>query len=319
VYLAGMSDAKLIMFDNRLKKVKRITGKEAIRQGISCYRLYDRDLPEFPLMIDVYGDEVLVTEYRSNHRLTDEEYERWLTDSLEVVQHVMDKQPGQIHLKERKRKENRKDQYLKTGDKKVFFEVQEGGLQFEVNLTDYLDTGLFLDHRITRDMVRRQSAGKRVLNLFCYTGSFSVYAAAGGATKVVSADLSNTYLDWARRNMVLNGFAGEQYEFVRADVLKWLPQLEEESFDLIILDPPTFSNSKAMEAILDIQLMYASLINTCLEKLTAQGQLYFSTNARKFEMDAGSIRGNVKEITTATIPFDFKGKLLRWCYQITKG
>jgi 23S rRNA (cytosine1962-C5)-methyltransferase len=119
--------------------------------------------------------------------------------------------------------------------------------------------------------------------------------------------------------MVLNGFAGEQYEFVRADVLKWLPQLEEESFDLIILDPPTFSNSKAMEAILDIQLMHASLINTCLEKLTAQGQLYFSTNARKFEMDAGSIRGSVKEITTATIPFDFKGKLLRWCYQITKG
>jgi 23S rRNA (cytosine1962-C5)-methyltransferase len=313
-----MSDAKLIMFDNRLKKVKRILGKQAKLQGISCYRLYDRDLPEFPLIIDVYGMELLVTEYRSNHRLSDEEYEEWLTDSLDTIQHVMEKSPEQIHLKERKRKENRRDQYNKTGDQKVFFEVLEGGLQFEVNLTDYLDTGLFLDHRITRDMVRQQSSGKKVLNLFCYTGSFSIYAAAGGASQVVSVDLSNTYLDWAKRNMALNGFVGQQYEFVRADVLQWLPQRENESFDLIILDPPTFSNSKAMDDVLDIQLMHASIINTCLEKLTATGQLYFSTNARKFELDTGAIQGVVQDITTTTIPFDFKGKLLRWCYLIKK-
>lgn len=318
MYLAVMSDAKLIMFDNRLKKVKRILGKQAKLQGISCYRLYDRDLPEFPLIIDVYGEEVLVTEYRSNHKLTDEEYDAWLTDSLDTIQHVLEKSPEQIHLKERKRKENRRDQYLKTAEKKFFFEVQEGGLKFEVNLTDYLDTGLFLDHRITRNMLRSRSAGKKVLNLFCYTGSFSVYAAAGGASQVVSADLSNTYLDWAKRNMALNGFAGDQFEFVRADVLQWLPSLNPESFDIIVLDPPTFSNSKAMEDILDIQLMHAQLINTCLEKLKAGGVLYFSTNARKFEMDTGAIQGVVQDITTTTIPFDFKGKLLRWCYLITK-
>lgn len=314
-----MSDAKLIMFDNRLKKVKKNLGKMAKQQGITCYRLYDRDLPEFPLIIDLYGDEVLVTEYRSNHRLSEEEYEQWLTDSLDTVQHVLGKSPDQVHLKERKRKENRRDQYLKTNDKKLFFEVQEGGLQFEVNLTDYLDTGLFLDHRITRGLVQKEAKGKDVLNLFCYTGSFSVYAAAGGARKVVSADLSNTYLDWAKRNMALNGFSGMQFEFVRVDVLQWLPGLPPESFDIIILDPPTFSNSKAMEDILDIQLMHAQLINTCLDKLRQGGVIYFSTNARKFNMDTDAILGKVQDITNATIPFDFKGKLLRWCYLITKG
>jgi 23S rRNA (cytosine1962-C5)-methyltransferase len=200
-----MSDAKLIMFDNRLKKVLRILGKEAKQQGVSCYRLYDRDLPEFPLIIDIYEDEVLVTEYRSNHRLSEEDYERWFIDSLEVIQHVLGKQPEQLHVKERKRKESRQDQYQKTDDKRDYMEVKEGGLQFLVNLSDFLDTGLFIDHRITRNMVRKQSLDKRVLNLFCYTGSFSVYAAKGGAAEIVSVDLSNTYLDWARKNMALNG------------------------------------------------------------------------------------------------------------------
>jgi 23S rRNA (cytosine1962-C5)-methyltransferase len=311
-----MSDAKLIMFDNRLKKVYRILGKQARQQGISCYRLYDRDLPEFPLIIDLYGDEVLVTEYRSQHRLTDEEYERWLDDSLEVVLHVLGRTPEQIHLKERKRKENRQDQYQKTDNKKVFFEVKEGGLTFLVNLTDYLDTGLFLDHRLTRDLVRKDAKDKRVLNLFCYTGSFSVYAADGGAREVVSVDLSNTYLDWARKNMELNGFVGTQYRFERADVLQYLPQVQNGSFDLIVLDPPTFSNSKSMQDVFDVQLMHVELINTCLEKLAPGGLLYFSTNARKFIIDADAIHGVVKETTAATTPFDFKGKLLRWCYTI---
>jgi 23S rRNA (cytosine1962-C5)-methyltransferase len=312
-----MSDAKLIMFDNRLKKVKRILGKQARLQGVSCYRLYDRDLPEFPLIIDVYGQEVLVTEYRSHHRLSDEAYEQWLTDSLDTIRHVLEKSPEQLHLKERKRKENRRDQYEKTADKKLFFEVEEGGLLFEVNLTDYLDTGLFIDHRITREMVRRQCAGKRVLNLFCYTGAFSVYAADGGAETVISVDLSNTYLEWAKRNMMKNGFSGTQYTYVKADVLQWLPSLEDASVDIIVLDPPTFSNSKSMEDILDIQQMHAALINNCLEKLKTGGVLYFSTNARKFELESGAINGHVKDITTTTTPFDFKGKLLRWCYLIT--
>lgn len=313
-----MSDAKLIMFDNRLKKVYRILQKQAKQQGVSCFRLYDRDLPEFPLIIDVYGENVLVTEYRSNHRLSEEDYGRWLEDSLEVIRHVLAKSEDQLYLKERKRKENRQDQYQKTDDRKEFFEVEERGLKFLVNLTDYLDTGLFIDHRITREMVRKSSSGKRVLNLFCYTGSFSVYAAAGGAKSVVSADLSNTYLEWAQKNMELNGFSAQQYSCERVDVLQFLPTLQEESFDLIVLDPPTFSNSKSMKNILDIQPMHVELINECLRILSPGGVLYFSTNARKFTLEEAGIKGMVKNITTATIPFDFKGKLLRWCYVITK-
>ncbi|MFM1795179.1 MAG: hypothetical protein RL642_1564 [Bacteroidota bacterium] len=313
-----MSDAKLIMFDNRLKKVYKLLSKQAKQQGISCYRLYDRDLPEFPLIIDVYEAEALVTEYRSNHRLTEEEYERWFNDSIEVIQHVLGKSQEQIHIKERKRKESRRDQYQKTDNRQEFMEVSEGGLKFLVNLTDFLDTGLFIDHRLTRAMVAKQSAAKKVLNLFCYTGSFSVYAAHGGASEVVSVDLSNTYLDWAKRNMQLNGFIGEQYSYIKADVLQWLDKCEEGCFDLIVLDPPTFSNSKMMKEVFDIQAMHVDLINRCLAKLNKDGVLYFSTNARKFEMNENEIEGVVQNITTATIPFDFKGKLLRWCYTIRK-
>jgi 23S rRNA (cytosine1962-C5)-methyltransferase len=221
-----------------------------------------------------------------------------------------------VHLKERKRKEGRADQYQKADDRKEFMEVNEGGLTFYVNLNDYLDTGLFIDHRITRNMVRKEAEGKRVLNLFCYTGAFSVYAAAGAAKEVISVDLSNTYLAWAERNMELNGFLGDEYYFERADVLQYLPTIAAASFDLIILDPPTFSNSKAMKEVFDIQQMHVELINDCLSKLTPGGVLYFSTNARKFNLDIDSIKGSVTDITTATTPFDFKGKLLRWCYRI---
>lgn len=314
-----MSDAKLIMFDNRLKKVYRILSKQAKQQGVTCYRLYDRDLPEFPLIIDLYEDEVLVTEYRSNHRLSEEEYERWFNDSLEVIQHVLGKDPLQVHIKERKRKESRQDQYQKTDNQQQYIEVGEGGLKFLVNLTDFLDTGLFIDHRITRRMVAKQSAGKRVLNLFCYTGSFSVYAAQGGASEIVSVDLSNTYLDWAQKNMQLNKFTDQRYSYVKADVLQWLPKVPNEYFDLIVLDPPTFSNSKMMKDVFDIQEMHVELINECLSKLKEDGVLYFSTNARKFEMRTEEMKGQVENITTATIPFDFKGKLLRWCYIIRKA
>lgn len=313
-----MSDAKLIMFDNRLKKVFRILSKQAKQQGVTCYRLYDRDLPEFPLIIDLYEDEVLVTEYRSNHRLSEEEYERWFNDSLEVIQHVLGKDPLQIHIKERKRKESRQDQYQKTDNQQQYIEVGEGGLKFFVNLTDFLDTGLFIDHRITRAMVSKQSAGKRVLNLFCYTGSFSVYAAQGGASEVVSVDLSNTYLEWAKKNMQLNNFIDPCYSYIKADVLQWLPKVQNDYYDLIVLDPPTFSNSKMMKDVFDIQEMHVDLINQCLSKLNEDGVLYFSTNARKFEMSTEEINGQVENITTATIPFDFKGKLLRWCYKIQK-
>lgn len=313
-----MLDEKLLMFENRLKKLMKIRSNEAFRQQVSCYRFYDRDLPEFPLIIDVYETNLLVTEYRSQHRLTLDEYIAWLDGSLLVIKKVFNKTDDQIHVKERKVKENRQDQYAKTASIKDHMVVQEGGLQFLVNLTDYLDTGLFLDHRITRSMVREKSHNKKVLNLFCYTGSFSVYAAAGMASEVVSIDLSNTYIDWAKRNMQLNGFMGEKYIYQRGDVLQLLPKLQNNYFDIIVLDPPTFSNSKSMKEIFDVQQMHVNLINLCLEKLVSGGELIFSTNARKFHLEREGIEGHVKEITTATEPFDYKGKLLRWCFSIVK-
>lgn len=313
-----MLDEKLLMFENRLKKLMKIRSKEAFRQQVSCYRFYDRDLPEFPLIIDVYETNLLVTEYRSQHRLTLDEYIAWLDGSLLVIKKVFNKTDDQIHVKERKVKENRQDQYAKTASIQDHMVVQEGGLQFLVNLTDYLDTGLFLDHRITRSMVREKSHNKKVLNLFCYTGSFSVYAAAGMASEVVSIDLSNTYIDWAKRNMQLNGFMGEKYIYQRGDVLQLLPKLQNNYFDIIVLDPPTFSNSKSMKEIFDVQQMHVNLINLCLEKLVSGGELIFSTNARKFHLEREGIEGHVKEITTATEPFDYKGKLLRWCFSIVK-
>jgi 23S rRNA (cytosine1962-C5)-methyltransferase len=198
--------------------------------------------------------------------------------------------------------------------------VQENGLKFIVNLSDYLDTGLFLDHRSTREHVKNEAKDKRVLNLFSYTGSFSVYAAAGNADEVTTVDLSKTYLDWAKRNMQLNGFTNVQkYKFIQADILQYLPGVSNDSFDIIILDPPTFSNSKRMEDILDIQRDHVKLINEGLRILGVGGEIYFSTNYKDFSLDSPAINSNfVKDITRQTTPFDFEGRINRVCYRIEK-
>ncbi len=309
------------MFRNRLTKVFRHLGKQARRLGIDCYRLYDRDLPEFPLIIDVYEDKIYLSEYRAKHSLTEEQHEAWLQQSLSVIAAVTQVPDENIFLKQRRRKTGRQDQYQKTGGEMEFFTVNESGLKFKINLSDYLDTGLFLDHRITRQMVREQAKDKSILNLFCYTASFSVYAAAGGASSVVSVDLSKTYLNWAEDNFSLNGMreAGGKYQFVHADVLQYLDELAPESFDIIILDPPTFSNSKRMKDFLDIQQDHVSLINRCLLAMKPGGLLYFSTNYTKFQLAADQLRAaSVTDITKATTSFDFEGKLRRWCYRIVK-
>jgi 23S rRNA (cytosine1962-C5)-methyltransferase len=312
---------KFTMFENRLAKVNKHLQKVARSTGVHCYRMYDRDLPEFPLIIERYEDMVYVAEYRSRHGLDEASHEAWLAGSLDAVTRVLDVEPAKVFLKERRRKAGRDDQYEKTGAEAAFHTVREGSLQFLVNLSDYLDTGLFLDHRLTRQMIREQSSGKRVLNLFCYTGSFSVYAAAGGAAEVCSVDLSNTYLQWARENMELNGlFSADNTTFIRADVLRYLPGLPPASYDLVILDPPTFSNSKMMKDILDIQRDHPVLINQVLRILHPGGLLFFSTNLRSFRMDQAQINAaSIRDITAATTPFDFKGKLQRWCYRIEKS
>lgn len=320
-----MKEDKFIMFRNRLTKVFRHLHKQAKRQQVSCYRLYDHDLPEFPFCIEFYGDKLYVAEYKRRHGMTEDEHDDWMEKSLEIMGEVLGVVKDNIFLKLRQRKPGRLGQYQKYDEVQhdpiaIGFVVEENGLKFVVNLSDYLDTGLFLDHRITRKMVKEQSTGKRVLNLFAYTGSFSVYAAAGGAAQVVTVDLSKTYLNLAERNLLLNGFAdNDRYKFVHADVKQYLKTLPEAYYDIIVMDPPTFSNSKRMEDILDIQRDHAELINDCLKGLKTGGLLYFSTNFRKFVLEKEKIKANsIKDITKATTPFDFEGRLWRWCYLISK-
>lgn len=315
-----MLEEKFIMFRNRLTKVYRHLGKQARRQGISCFRVYDHDLPEFPFCVERYGDRLYVAEYKRQHGMADEAHDAWMERSLEIVSEVMEISKENIFLKLRQRKPGRLGQYQKLDAVQHEFKVEENGLYFMVNLGDYLDTGLFLDHRSTRQLVKEQSAGKKILNLFAYTGSFSVYAAAGGASEVITVDLSKTYLQWAERNFMVNELPpGEQYRFIHADVKQYLKTIPENYFDLIVMDPPTFSNSKRMEDILDIQRDHAELINDCLHGLSKGGVLYFSTNFRKFVLDQEKINAaSIKDITKATTPFDFEGKLFRWCYRIGK-
>lgn len=315
-----MNDDKIHMFRNRLVKVFRHIGKQAKRQGISCYRVYDHDLPEFPFCIELYGELVCIAEYKRHHHMTDEEHEAWLDQCLVVISEVLNIPVRNIYIRQRRRKAGRQGQYEKRNNESEFFIIEESGLKFKINLTDYLDTGLFLDHRITRAMVKEESKGKNVLNLFCYTGSFSVYAAAGGALSIVSVDLSKTYLQWAEENLKLNHlFDPQKQQFIHADATRWLDELKPGFFDLVILDPPTFSNSKRMKDFLDIQLDHVELINKTLRTMKEGGVLYFSTNYKKFQLEADKIHAaSIKDITRATTPFDFKGKLFRYCYKIIK-
>lgn len=315
-----MTGEKFIMFRNRLTKVYRHIGKQARKQGVSCYRIYDHDLPEFPFCIERYGEKLYVAEYKRQHGMTEEEHDTWMEQSLGIIGEILDIKKEDIFLKLRQRKPGRLGQYQKLDTVQHEFRVEENGLSFLVNMGDYLDTGLFLDHRITRQMVREQSNGKRILNLFAYTGSFSVYAAAGGAREVITADLSKTYLQWAERNFVLNGFTTDnEHQFIHADVKQYLKSIPADHFDIIIMDPPTFSNSKRMNEILDIQRDHTELINDCLRGLVKGGILYFSTNARTFVLAQEKLHASsIKDITRITTPFDFEGKLFRWCYRIEK-
>lgn len=314
-----MSD-KLQMFENRLLKVYKHKSKLARRQNVSCYRVYDHDLPEFPFAIELYEDKIYLAEYLRRHGMDDDQHEAWLEDCKTIISKLLEVPVEKIYDRQRKKMHHRSQQYEKLNVQEEYFTVEENGLKFLVNLTDYLDTGLFLDHRTTRQMVRQESKGRRMLNLFCYTGSFSVYAAAGEAASVTSVDLSKTYLKWAEDNMVVNLFKDiNKYQFVHADVKQYLKTLKPDSFDIVVMDPPTFSNSKRMKDFLDIQRDHVELLNDVLAATTAGGIVYFSTNFTKFILEKENINAaEIKDITKATTPFDFEGKLKRWCYKIWK-
>jgi 23S rRNA (cytosine1962-C5)-methyltransferase len=315
-----MEEEKYLMFRNRLVKVYRHLSKQAARQGIACYRIYDKDLPEFLLCIEKYNQRICVAEYKRRLQMADNAWDEWMNRCLQIISEVTGIVPPDIFVRQRKRKAGRQDQYEKLDNTGEFFEVEEGGHRFLVNLTDYLDTGLFLDHRITRSLIQQEACGKEVLNLFCYTGSFSVYASSGKAASVTSVDLSNTYLEWAEKNMRLNNlYDAGKTKFIQADVLQYLDTLPEAFFDLVIMDPPTFSNSKRMDDFLDIQRDHPDLINKTLSAMKEGGALYFSTNLKDFQLEGRLLKASqVKDITRLTTPFDFEGKLNRWCFKLIR-
>ena len=312
--------AKYQMFSNRLQKVWQHRRKKARQTGVSCYRLYDLDLPEFPLAIDLYEDHVHAAEYRRNHTLTEDQHRDWLQQSRHCISQVLGVAAEHIFIKQRAVISDRREQYQHFAKAGVTTVVTEHGARFLLNLSDYLDTGLFLDHRPTRRLVRAQSQGLQVLNLFAYTGSFSVNAALGGASRVLTVDLSNTYLDWARENFRLNGLAVNNADFIAADVMAWLPTMRSNSMDLIVCDPPTFSNSKKMHGVFDVQRDHPALLNECLRVLRPGGQIYFSTNNRKFRLyDHHIDTTDFTDITRQTTDFDFEGKLDRQCYLLKRS
>ncbi|MBP8298240.1 MAG: class I SAM-dependent methyltransferase [Burkholderiales bacterium] len=305
-------------FRNRLARNARHWSRWARRQGIECYRLYDRDVPQFPLAIDHYGAHVHLQEFDTGWQQTDAEHEAWVAGVVTVVGETLGLPAARIHFKRRERQRGA-SQYQKLRDVADEFEVTEGGLRFLVNLDSYLDTGLFLDHRKTRGMVRDMAAGRKFLNLFAYTGSFTVYAAAGGAVRSESVDLSNTYLDWAGRNLRLNGFDPVRHQLVRADAFAYLDGAARagKEFDLIVLDPPSFSNSKRMRDVLDVQRDHPRLIAGCMRLLSPRGTLLFSTNRRQFELDpAVSAAWACEDIHLWSVPEDFRSRTVHRCWRL---
>lgn len=308
-------------FANRLGKNIKHLRKWAQRQNIEAWRMYDRDIPQYPFVVDIYADHVHLQEYDTGWLMHKTDYEDWLAEVVEAILFVTGLPKEHIHIKKRLRQKG-KDQYEKTGITGTDFVIHEHGRAFWVNLDKYLDTGLFLDHRNTRQKIGLFAAGKRFLNLFAYTGSFSVYAATGGALSSETVDLSNTYLQWAQRNFELNGLDKQVHQIVRADVFQYLQKADEEKkqFDLIVMDPPSFSNSKKMLDILDIQRDQEKLIDGAMRLLSKQGSLYFSNNLRSFELNPVlEQRYDVSNISRKTIPEDFRNTRIHQCWEIRKG
>jgi 23S rRNA (cytosine1962-C5)-methyltransferase len=322
----------LVFFQNRLAKNARRLRKWAARGDIHAYRLYERDIPEFPLIIDWYGCEdgprVHLQEFDTGWQQTEAEHREWLDYIVEVTAATLELEQDAISVKVRSRqrvKGEKTDQNGPTGKTGVDLVVREGGHRFLVNLEAYQDTGLFLDHRIMRAMIGERARGKRFLNLFSYTGSFTVYAAAAGAVSSDSVDLSNTYLEWASRNLALNKIDPEAHRMIRAEVFNWIRDAAAsvatggKLYDLILLDPPSFSNSKKMMGVLDTQRDHPWLIRQCLDLLAPGGELFFSTNLRSFELDElVQTKARFTEISARTLPEDYRDKKIHRCWLIKR-
>lgn len=296
------------MLRNRLKKNLKTIGQWARRQNIGCYRLYDADMPEYALAIDIYEGRVHVQEYLAPKSVDEKAARERLAEAMAVIPEVLEVAPEDLVCKQRQRQTGTR-QYEKQAATGEYFNVHEHGCALKVNLKDYLDTGLFLDHRPVRHWIQQYARGKRFLNLFCYTGAATVHAAVGGASRSLSLDMSKTYVSWARDNLALNSVDPRKHVVEQADCLAWLADRKtaNQTFDLIFMDPPTFSNSARMAGVLDIQRDHADLVRQCMARLSSDGLLIFSNNFRKFRLDeALESEFEVKEVSASTLDKDFQ-------------
>lgn len=316
-------DADVVMFANRLAKNLKKLSKWAAQRRISCYRVYDADLPEYSAAIDLYQGEqrwAVVQEYAPPKTIAPAKANQRLAGLMAEAPAVLGLARDHVFLKIRQRQRSA-DQYEKQGDSGHFHVIEEDGCRLLVNFEDYLDTGLFLDHRPMRGLIQRAALGKRFLNLFAYTGAATVHAAVGGAASTTTVDMSHTYLNWAKNNLALNNVAG-QHTFIQADCVEWLAKEAGHpycrQFDLIFLDPPTFSNSKRMDAVFDVQTDHVRLIHQAARLLAPGGVLYFSTNFRRFKLDGDALSDlHIDDISAATIPEDFaRNARIHYCWKI---
>ena len=306
-------------FANRLQKNIKKIEKWAKQQGLDAYRLYDADLPEYNLAVDRYADHIVVQEYAAPKNIDENKARQRLLDAVNAILQVTGIETNKLILKVRQ-KQKGTNQYEKLANKGEYFYVNEYGAKLWVNLTDYLDTGLFLDHRLTRKMLGEMSQGKDFLNLFAYTGSATVHAALGKAKSTTTVDMSNTYLNWAEQNLLLNDIEGKQHKLIQADCLQWLEKCDRQ-FDLIFVDPPTFSNSKRMEDSWDVQRDHIKLMTNLKRILRPNGTIVFSNNKRGFKMDFAKLEElglSAVEISHKTLPLDFeRNKQIHNCWLVT--
>jgi len=307
--------------ENRLRKNLKHAQKWASKQNIHCYRVYDADIPEYNFALDLYQSDKLyavLQEYAAPANIDQHKVKLRANIAKNTVLLTLEIPPAQLFYKQRKRQQGTR-QYDKLDNARHLHVVEEGGCKFYVNFEDYLDTGLFLDHRITREMIQQKARGKNFLNLFSYTGTASVYAALGGAASTTSVDLSSTYLDWTQQNFKLNEIAAARHQFIKANCMEWITK-EQHHYDLIFVDPPTFSNSKSMENFFDIQQHYIELLRACIRRLTRHGEIIFSTNFRKFKFDAGNFADmEIQDITQRTLPLDFsRNRHIHQCWLLQR-
>ena len=306
------------MFANRVVKNRKQLSKWVKQENIQCYRIYDADMPEYAVAIDIYHDWLHVQEYTAPKTVDAEKAQRRLEEVMLALPQALQIPEARIVLKQR-RQQTGKDQYQTHDEKGEYIQVEEGGCKLLVNLNDYLDTGLFLDHRPVRQKIQHLAHGKRFLNLFCYTGTATMHAVQGGAHNSLSVDMSATYLSWGKKNLALNGFSDQVHKFEQHDCMEFIKHHKGE-YDLIFLDPPTFSNSKKMIGVLDVQRDHAWMIHKVMDLLSEDGLLIFSTNYRRFELDDKVLQHNhVEDISDQTLDKDFsRNKKIHRCWEIRK-